>query len=307
MKTAKIIDFDLAAIAQRIKVNYSGEQADSAQASTLEERKLARRKAIAEDLALVHANPPPEGFVAWVNANCPFAQTQAYRYLSEFTNLVNSPEAPDTPTKKRGRGRPKGSKTKVRKMGWAEAAEDYLGTLPKGWTRNTLVQQPAKREALEKLLGWALPVRNEKIEAGGDKARQIGDAILKLADADDGAATVDKIHETLTPKQAETFEQKLQRALAAQKAEQAAVFHASVQAAIPEEVSRLKAKYLAGIREQTLRDHGIAPHLTEENYKFLLRVLHPDREPSRAEREQGFTIVRGLETYMAAFRKHRKD
>jgi hypothetical protein len=90
MQTAQIIDFDLALIAQRIKSNFSNEQGADMQAATLQERKQAARKAIAEDLALVQANPPAEGFQAWVKGNCPFSVKGAYRYIEDF-EYVNTP------------------------------------------------------------------------------------------------------------------------------------------------------------------------------------------------------------------------
>ena len=56
----------------------------------------------------MQANPPAEGFQAWVKANCPFTDRQAYRYLGEFDKLSNSPDAAtDAPKRKSKGGRPK--------------------------------------------------------------------------------------------------------------------------------------------------------------------------------------------------------
>lgn len=106
----------------------------------------------------------------------------------------------------------------------------------------------------------------------------------------------------------------LEKTIAAEKATLDKLFSQQVQtavkAALPDaanELARLKALAVEEIKAYGMRSHGIGPHLSEENYKFLLGVLHPDREPTVEQRQKGFTIVRGLEPYMAAFRKHRKD
>jgi hypothetical protein len=49
---------------------------------------------------------------------------------------------------------------------------------------------------------------------------------------------------------------------------------------------------------------GITPHLSEDDYRFLLNVLHPDRAPDREKLAKAFIIVRGFEPYMRVARRN---
>jgi hypothetical protein len=127
------------------------------------------------------------------------------------------------------------------------------------------------------------------------------------------ADALDTIHASLTTKrERECFDRTLKRALDIQAAQQDLKYRADVMKAAqemaPEQLKAMQeweAKARLEWHNCIMQSKGIAPHLTDDDYRFLLRVLHPDREPTGQERARGFQIVRSLDGYMEAFRRHR--
>lgn len=96
------------------------------------------------------------------------------------------------------------------------------------------------------------------------------------------------------------FDRLLAKALEAQRAEQDKAFWKAVDAKVKERIPQDLEEARACVREYTAKLKGVPGHLLMEDYRFLLRVLHPDREPTAAERAQAFTIVSKLDVYMRA-------
>lgn len=74
------------------------------------------------------------------------------------------------------------------------------------------------------------------------------------------------------------------------------------------------AAELARLREASDRAHkehmryltivkGVKAQLSHEDYRYLLGVLHPDREPTPEKRAKAFDIVRKLEPYIEAAKR----
>jgi len=338
MKTATIINFDLAAIARRIKDNFTGEQADEAQVLTLAERKQARRKAIAEDLALVQANPPPEGFQAWVKANCPFNVWTAYDYLKQYVKITYSPDDPATPPRKSKGGRPKGStkpkaKAKPPLMGWSEALDTawqraYACPLPAGFARNT-TRRGAPRQQLIDACGeppFDLGSRNHQVDLNNpDHVAWIDRGVAYIYDETQGKREAeqdnddkDNAQNTDTEKLWGEFEVQISDLpLKYQKPIRSTITAARhaldtelerrVVAAVVTERKRLidlgnaaeqERQELQKLQQTALKHYDA--WISKDEHRFVLNCLHPDRAPEdRKERfGRAFDIVRRLEQHI---------
>lgn len=63
-------------------------------------------------------------------------------------------------------------------------------------------------------------------------------------------------------------------------------------------LEELQQKATAAIRVYQIRSNGLGTQLPKEDYRFLLNVLHPDREASADKRAKAFNIVNQLEKYV---------
>jgi len=304
MKTAQIIDFDLAVIAARIKSNFNDEQSDGAEITTLAERKQARRKAIAEDLTLVRENPPPEGFVAWVKGNCPFGKTQAYQYLEDFgfPETGNSPDAPATPPKKSKGGRPKGkAEPKPKPAGpttWLQAIQIHFNGFPPGYG-NVDRPKDATRIALTAECGFDLPCERDKFPA-------VLEAMQRLLDRKDTAAATARIDAEIhaLPEKAQA---RIKR-LAAEKANiKRAEMQAEFDAKVESRVEFLKKSYSedsAAAADEMTRyvklNSTLDTWLSKDEFRRIQACLHTDTARTRtdAQLNEAYNIFNRLREYV---------
>ena len=72
---------------------------------------------------------------------------------------------------------------------------------------------------------------------------------------------------------------------------------------MPERLAEVEAQSQRLTREikkyQVMRD-GIGLFMTEEDYKLILGVCHPDREAEKERKEKAFIIMRKLDAYFEA-------
>lgn len=109
----------------------------------------------------------------------------------------------------------------------------------------------------------------------------------------------------------ETAQQKLDRLVAREVQLRTAAFEqeviAAARARLPDESEALraaKARADGEFKKYAAARKGIAAQLSEEDYRFLLNVLHPDRAPAdrRDKFARAFNIVRQLDAYIEAFK-----
>lgn len=65
------------------------------------------------------------------------------------------------------------------------------------------------------------------------------------------------------------------------------------------------AKHSKAIMDMQTQARGITPHISEEDYKFLCNVLHPDRAPDdRVDKfSKAFQIIRRLDVYIETVKR----
>lgn len=71
-------------------------------------------------------------------------------------------------------------------------------------------------------------------------------------------------------------------------------------------ISKLTAeKHSKAIMDMQTQARGITPHISEEDYKFLCNVLHPDRAPEdRVDKfSKAFQIIRRLDVYIEIIKR----
>lgn len=125
----------------------------------------------------------------------------------------------------------------------------------------------------------------------------------------------------------ETAKQKFDRIVERQLAKLQVEYNMAVSAyekqfneRVYEEYKRVNAEWLARSRETALEHaqaitqmqvlrQGIKPHITVDDYKFLLNCLHPDRAPEdrREKFARAFDVVRKIEPYIEQLKKSKKD
>lgn len=192
--------------------------------------------------------------------------------------------------------------------------------LPPPETIKEAVARAPSKPRSTKSYGWIAALQNFSglsMQFGGSQAKKLSAARgedvteLKFTNKEEAeafglwGATILRPEVSIRDEVPESAKDKFDRLLKKAEAQLEATFWDKVIAEVNRRLPEEKAEALQAVKDYNLKAKGIAPHLSEEDYKFLLGILHPDREPTKAQREKGFTIVRGLEPYMAAFRKHR--
>ena len=104
-----------------------------------------------------------------------------------------------------------------------------------------------------------------------------------------------------------TAQQKLDRAIAKEKAALAAEFDRCVRetadAKIPERIAIYEeAKRKADIAEMRFlaMSSGIAAHITQEDYRVLRSFFHTDKQPTDEQKNKAFNIVKSIGEYVKA-------
>lgn len=67
---------------------------------------------------------------------------------------------------------------------------------------------------------------------------------------------------------------------------------------MPERVKRIEEQAKETMRDTSILRRGIAAQMSMDDYRFLCRILHPDRTPSSQERSEGFVMIRKLDRYI---------
>ena len=146
------------------------------------------------------------------------------------------------------------------------------------------------------------------LKGKGSIRRVVGDDV-DLRDAANAAPVVDAVlakraesspvsREDLSLSMQQRYDRALAKALADQHKEQEATFWAKVREEVKQRLPKEKADALQAIKDYGLKMKGVASQMSLDDYRFVCRVLHPDRQPSEDERAKAFAIVRKLDEYV---------
>jgi hypothetical protein len=276
-KTAQVYDLDLLKAAREI--------------NELHRMTVDKAARIGELLTQVKASLPHGQWLPWLKANVEFGHTQASMYMRAFETQKLTPGVSLPPTIKAAAAaapsqRAKSKSTPTR-MGWSQAAEHVLGELPEGFSRNTIVQQPEKRAAIEAELGHPLPGRNERIEADGAEAQAIADAVARCAARENPTGIIEATLSELPARERMTVEKALERTQHALKQ--------SFDQAVDEEVRRRLETERAYFMKSAERHHAeelklqmvrskLSAFMTLEEFRLVRGCLHPDQPERSPER-----------------------
>lgn len=162
---------------------------------------------------------------------------------------------------------------------------------------------PALSHALRKATGASLLRTIDTGDAGTlSKVQQVI--------AEFGGQTLDdqyQQHRSEVATLSESAQQKLERLVARELQLRHAALDAEVRAAAremaPQEAEAMrvaKARADAEFKKYAAMRKGLAAQISEDDYRFLRGVLHPDRTPSKEAQARAFDIVRKLDHYIEA-------
>jgi hypothetical protein len=190
---------------------------------------------------------------------------------------------------------------KPKMVGWTKAAEIELGSLPAGFSRNTLAQDQKKKDDISAMCGFPVGGR---IEIGGEKAKAIAKAIETLACRyDSEKAIAERAAEAAAAAESlpKTAKEKLEAAARKMERELAARFDTEVEARVSPLREKLQREYVTQAEEtERLRQvrAGIRGMLTRDEFNLIRTCLHPDKQPEdkRDRYNRAFEIFNRLET-----------
>lgn len=255
---------------------------------------IGNARRIGQLLLEVKAQVGHGNFGRWIADNCTFGRATAHRYIDAFgESNVSHERQTEEPTsirqaveqasERRRSAAPKPPK-EPKKVGWSVAMKRFSG-LDRAWASG-------QRKFIEK--GLDMELGDLKMTEDEAKAFAQRAALLFTPKAPKPEAEV--LSETAKAK----FDRLLLKALAEQKAEQERIFWKAVDEKVAERIPQDLEEARATVRDYKMKLMGLPAHMSLKDYRFLLRILHPDRQPTVEERTEGFNIVRQLDGYIQA-------
>lgn len=292
--TAQVIDLDLAREANFINELH-------ARYSAAEKTTLAVAVEIGQHLIAVKASLKHGEFMPWVEANCLFKEAQCTRYMqaAKFIPEMNLPDSP-APTTIREAAK-LGAKTRK------PSAGARLTVMAGNAGGNAFCPKASRAMAQAVKAALGVPTLKEVLFNDPEVCAKV-QAVLDTS----AGKTLDErraVHEVEKRALPEGAKEKLARLIERERELLAQEFDVRVRKAadalIPERIAFFEEKSERAGKEfhsWALRSSGIKGQLTEEQYRFLLNALHPDREPNREKLTECFVIVRQFGEYAESFK-----
>lgn len=171
-------------------------------------------------------------------------------------------------------------------IGWIAAMERYSG-LHMQWGGS-------QRRTIEEHFGIDLRGHDFTSEAEArDFATRAAVLFVKKEEAT-------KDRDDLSKTAQERYDSALSKAIEKHKQELNDKFWKEVDAKVKERIPKDLEEARQTVRAYTLKLKGVASQMSVDDFRFLQRILHPDRKPSDEERARGFDIVSKLGDYVKA-------
>jgi hypothetical protein len=201
----------------------------------------------------------------------------AMKLLPKVKRAPRPTPAPETPTA-----------PKAARIGCWLAVEQNLGKLPRGYSRKTLGDSPAKRAEVGAEFGEPIP---DFFEAGDPRIERLSQALMRCwrrHNVGKGEPPEEVDTSTLTRKERSVLDKALKALQHSYEEEISKRVAAEVEKRLPKEEKKridiakqatASAKMLEGVWRQRMNKVKFGLQLWAHNRRMLFSILHPDRAP----------------------------